>query len=207
MARLLPLPSAVLLLLLPLPLLAATIHVPSQEPTIQAGLNAAGAGDTVLVGCGTYYEHDIDMKSGVCVAGETGDPGCVVIDAQYLGRVFSCIGVGETTAIEGLTNSSGSIADVTFSGNTAGSEGGGLYCYRCSPDATDVVFEGNHAGKDGGGDVLLLLRQPRSGERPLCRELGESPLWRSAHEDLRERQPHEWDILAEHGCGARRRGG
>ena len=68
MARLLPFPSAVLLLLLPLSFLAATIHVPSQEPSIQAGLNAASAGDTVLVSCGTYYEHDIDMKPSVCVA-------------------------------------------------------------------------------------------------------------------------------------------
>ncbi len=41
MARLLPIPSAVLLLLLPLPLLAATIRVPSEEPTTHVGLDAA----------------------------------------------------------------------------------------------------------------------------------------------------------------------
>ena len=69
LVRLLPFPSVVLLLLLPLPLLAATIHVPSQESTIQAGIDAASVGDSVLVSCGTYFEYDIDVKLGVCVVG------------------------------------------------------------------------------------------------------------------------------------------
>ena len=41
MARLLPIPSAVLLLLLPVILLAATIHVPSEEPATHVVLDAA----------------------------------------------------------------------------------------------------------------------------------------------------------------------
>ncbi len=35
----------------------ATIHVPADQPTIQAGIEAAGDGDVVLVAPGTYIEN------------------------------------------------------------------------------------------------------------------------------------------------------
>jgi hypothetical protein len=37
--------------------LASTIHVPKDQPTIQAGINAANNGDTVLVSPGKYVEN------------------------------------------------------------------------------------------------------------------------------------------------------
>src|SRR5258708_28288076 len=49
---------ALLLAGLSSPALAAnTIHVPADQPTIQAGINVAKNGDTVLVSPGTYYEN------------------------------------------------------------------------------------------------------------------------------------------------------
>lgn len=53
--------------------LGATLPVPSQDyPTIQAAMNAASPGDTVLVGPGTYYET-VMLSAGVVLAGSGRD--------------------------------------------------------------------------------------------------------------------------------------
>jgi hypothetical protein len=149
---------------------AATIHVPDDQPTIQAGIDAACAGDTVLVACGTYYEHDIQMKPGVCLRSVTGYPDCVVVNAQQIGRVMSCPYAGSDTRIEGISITNGHVSTsggsgagmicsgsptfshVVFSGNSAshieGTGAGGLSCE--SPTLTYVTFVGNSANGDGG---------------------------------------------------------
>lgn len=81
---------------------SATLHVPSEYPTIEAGLAAAVAGDTVEVACGTYGHYHMEMTSGVVLRSETGDPECVTLRPITEGR-FNCIGVSEGTVIEGLT--------------------------------------------------------------------------------------------------------
>jgi len=53
-----------------------------------------------------------------------------------------------------LQDSSPTLTDVTFSGNTAGSSGGGIYLVASSPTLTDVTFSGNTAEGDGGGMYL-----------------------------------------------------
>jgi parallel beta-helix repeat protein len=50
----------------------STIHVPANQPTIQAGIDAAQNGDTVIVSPGTYNEN-IDFKGkGITVMTQTG---------------------------------------------------------------------------------------------------------------------------------------
>ena len=47
---------------------AATINVPGDQPTIQAAVNAASAGDTIVVAAGTYNE-DVLVNKTVVVQG------------------------------------------------------------------------------------------------------------------------------------------
>jgi hypothetical protein len=51
---------------------AATIHVPADQPTIQAGINAASAGDTVLVSAGIYYDALVYPQHQVAVVSSDG---------------------------------------------------------------------------------------------------------------------------------------
>ena len=46
------------------------IHVPDDQPTIQAGINAATDGDTVLVAENTYYENIRFMGKAITVTSE-----------------------------------------------------------------------------------------------------------------------------------------
>ena len=101
--------AVAVLLLASLCACACTWHVPSEAPTIQAGSDSAAVGDTVLVACGTYYEHDLVMKSGICLRSQTGQADCVTIDAEELGRVISCTSVDSTTRIEGMTFANGAV--------------------------------------------------------------------------------------------------
>ena len=111
-------------------------------PTIEAGIDSAGAGDTVMVMCGAYYEHDITLKSGIYLASETGLDDCVTIDAQGLGRVFNCILCDSTTTIVGFTLTNGEI----HSGR-----GGGMYCGSCDMKITNCNFHENYCDSLGGG--------------------------------------------------------
>ncbi|GJM44052.1 MAG: hypothetical protein DHS20C21_08940 [Gemmatimonadota bacterium] len=135
-------------------------------PTIQAAINAAAPGDTVEVACGTYFESEIALRDGVYVTSETGDPGCVTIDAQQEGRVFYCSGVDSAAALVGLTITGGRadtgggilcksastprIESCVIEGNVAG-EGGGIFCFHSSPPISDCVIRDNEALAWGGG--------------------------------------------------------
>ena len=138
-----------MVLLVPSLTLATTWSVPSPEcPTIQAGIDSAAAGDTVLVACGTYTWTGegtgesgtlIRMKSGVWLRSETGLPDCVTIDAENQGRILYC-GYKSDSVIEGFT----------FAGGTKSAGGGAIYCSYSSLTVLHCVFSGNSAA-DGGG--------------------------------------------------------
>jgi parallel beta-helix repeat protein/predicted outer membrane repeat protein len=152
---------------------ATTIHVPGNASSIQEGINLAGSGDTVLVASGTYFEHDINMKSGITLLSQEGSADSVTIDAQQQGRVIYCQLVSGSSRIEGLTitggfvsgsmNNSGAgiactglsspwIVRCTFTNNYASFDGGGIFCdSNSSPHIVECVISENQADNGGAG--------------------------------------------------------
>ena len=116
--------------------------------TIQAAIDSASYGDTVLVSCGTYFEHDIQVKNGICLTSVTGTPDCVTIDAQNLGRVLYCDYLNSSTRIEGFKIINGNVS-------LSGERGGGIYCYQSDPLVTDCAFIDNAAFIGGGAYCRL----------------------------------------------------
>ena len=98
----------------------ATIHVPADHANIQEAIDAAVAGDTVVVAPGTYTgwaNRDLDFggKAITVRSSDPGDPAVVaatVIDCQQAGRGF-IFQSGETSAavVDGLTVTNGFAAD------------------------------------------------------------------------------------------------
>ena len=151
---------------------AATIRVPSEQPTIQAGIDASVDGDTVLVTDGTYTgvgNKNIDYcGKAVAVLSENG-PDKTVIDCKGYGRgCYFDSAEDALSRLEGFTirngdvNESGggiychmsspTILNSTISGNTAGDNGGGICCWNgFSPTISNRAIIDNHSGYKGGG--------------------------------------------------------
>lgn len=110
-------------------------------PTIQAAMDSAAAGDVVLLGPGTYFEHDIRVKSGIILLRLEGHPKDTVIDAQQLGRGLICDGVDATTRIR----------EITVRSATAAGDGGGIHCKGGASPRIELVFvEGCSATRGAG---------------------------------------------------------
>jgi hypothetical protein len=93
---------------------AADIYVPADQPTIQAGINAAVNGDRVLVSPGTYFEH-IDLKGKNILLASTDGPSSTTIDGSNSGTVVMVASGERGASLEGFT-----IAHGTSNGATAG---------------------------------------------------------------------------------------
>ncbi|MFH1690460.1 MAG: right-handed parallel beta-helix repeat-containing protein [Candidatus Eisenbacteria bacterium] len=130
---------------------AATIRVPEDHGTIGEAAGVAVLGDTIVVASGTYSEHGIALRSGVCLMGETGDAADVSIDAFSQGRILSIddsAGSGETV-----------LTGLTFEGGLSITGGALLGCGTMR--MIDVVFHGNVADQGGAiacaaGSILEL---------------------------------------------------
>ena len=142
-----------------------TILVPADQPTIQAGINAASDGMTVLVSAGFYFEHDIDFGGkNIRVVGAIFDS--TFVDAQGLGRAFLFQnGEGKQARLEGFTIQDGHAPDgadgtigavgapdgLPGTAGLAGGHGGAILVDGASPRILRCVFRQNRAGDGGEG--------------------------------------------------------
>ncbi len=143
--------------------------------SIQEGINAATAGDTVLVAPCVYYERLTlgPSADGVVLLGDAG-PDLTIVDGQgVIGPpLLACVDVGPATRVEGFTfirgkRSLGSgagvrceRADVRLTGNVirdcwaSGGWGGGIYAEYSEIEIVGCTISGNRS--DDGGGILIM---------------------------------------------------
>ncbi len=156
-----------------------TLLVPWGYPTIQSALDAAAAGDTILLAAGTYtdrqeyttfygrtFEAAGILVPGVVIRGATGDPSDVIIDGQGVGWGLWGYQVGDSTGIADLTvrNTLWGISGYEASpwiencilednGNVqeeGHSAGTGMYFDRSLSTITGCIFRNNQARSGAG---------------------------------------------------------
>jgi predicted outer membrane repeat protein len=140
---------------------AATLHVPADHPTIQAGIDAALGGDTVLVADGIYTgpgNREIDFHGqGITVRSASGDPELCIIDcadAEPHTGVYFHSGEDSTSVLDGFTIQNGVATHATeWPGGYAG---GGIFCDLARPLLQRLILRANSAPYSGLGAGLAV---------------------------------------------------
>lgn len=139
---------------------AATINVPADNPTIQAGIDAAQNGDTILVDDGVYKGEgnvNIDFKGKQITLKSRNGAQVTIIDCEKQNETRGFIFHNDETidsVIDGFTIKNG---DHTF--------GGGLYLSYASPIIKNCIIDSNKARKNGswtgfGGGIYIFNADP-----------------------------------------------
>lgn len=115
--------------------------------SIHDAVDAAGNGDTVLVGAGTYnIKSTIVISKGLTVRSVNG-PETTIIDANRNCRVFKLNSGNGPVTMEGFTVTGGYI-------DSGGAHGGGIVAGGSdSTKISNCIVEGNEAGTCGGINV------------------------------------------------------
>ncbi len=123
------------------------IHVPGDVQTIQAAIDLADGGDTILVADGVYSgtgNRDLSVNHKILVILSENGPGATIIDcggsedAQHGGITFEQVG-HKGSAFDGFTIR-----------NAYRNEGAAVLLYGSSPRISNCVLVDNHSTVSGG---------------------------------------------------------
>jgi hypothetical protein len=154
------------------PASARVIHIPSDYPNIQAGINAGVDGDTVMLSPGTYHENLIFYGKRILLTGQSGITS-TFLEQQSINQPILRFENNENTysVVSGLTfrnctgapaikiyNCSPTISRNKFVNNTNSSDGGAIsaffeYVVYLMPHIIDNIFEGNSTTEGNGGSI------------------------------------------------------
>jgi hypothetical protein len=167
-------------------LVAKTIDIPADYPTIQAGINAAESGDTVLVQPGLYMES-VDFRGIPIVLTGTAphDPEVVAAtridgsNTHYFGVVCFFHDEDQKTVLTGLTIQNGKGAIYSCAAGSIecdhgasptidhciirggfGLSSGGIYLDESNAVISHCVIQNNHS-RGGGGGIAIYDGAPR----------------------------------------------
>ncbi|MHC4259238.1 MAG: S8 family serine peptidase [Planctomycetota bacterium] len=152
---------------------APPINVPTQYSTIQAALDAAEDGDTVLVASGTYADsgnYDLEYGRKSVIVRSTGGSASTTIDCGNMGQAVNLeSNRGIFAALEGftITNGTGDVGggirmencrfmfkDCVVTGNTASDKAGGFYCSVSSPTLSNLTVQDNPAPNEPNAGLI-----------------------------------------------------
>ena len=141
-----------------------TIHVPSEQPTIQAGIDAAIGGDTVLVAPGVYSgegNYDLNFFGRAII---------LLSEAGAYETIIDCAGLGRAFSLSGTFGYDPSIIGFTIANGDGGNQGGGIECFAYSPAIRSCVFLNNQANYGGAiyfNGAIGAKSEESSGSSPL----------------------------------------
>lgn len=141
---------------------AQIINVPGDQPSIQAGINAALDGDTVLVADSTYYENidfrgkAITVASHFLMDGDTSHISNTIIDGSQpshpdTASVVRMISGEDTTSVLCGFTITGGKGSYTFYVDAYYTSGGGIQVFNAGGKIIHNIIEGNNPTEPGQG--------------------------------------------------------